>query len=159
MPNRYEREIEEILRSLEQNEPRPSFGQKLSGRLHRKAGSHMSHSRRFTSLQLSLTEWLLIVAVAAALIGGGWAYLLEKGDSSAVMLAIASVVCVALATVSIVCILLVALSDFLFRPRSPRPLRYGNVTITPLRRNPLSNLKTRWNLFLLRMRYRRKNKE
>ena len=35
MPNKYEREIEEILRNMERTEPKPGLGQKLGGRIRR----------------------------------------------------------------------------------------------------------------------------
>jgi hypothetical protein len=144
MPNRYEREIEEILRNLEQTDPKPGLGQKFNGRLRRNASPRMPvRSRTSFSFRFSLAEWLLIVAIVAALIAGGYAYLTGPGLFSAV-----------LATVGIVCIILVAFSPFLFHPRQARSTRYGNVTITPLHRNPLTNVKTRWQLFLLKLRYR-----
>ncbi|MBO0793785.1 MAG: hypothetical protein J2P36_22930 [Ktedonobacteraceae bacterium] len=147
MPNKYEREINEILRNLEDAEP----GQKLSERLRRKSRSRTpARQHRSISMNFSATEWLLIVAVTAALIAGGYAYIIRTQD----------LLSVALAIVSIICLLLVALSPFIFRPRQPSSVRYGtygNVTVTPLRRNPFSNLKTRWNLFLLKIRYRRRS--
>ena len=150
MPNRYEREIEEILRNLEQTEPKPGLGQKFSRHLRRKPSPRMStHQRRLISFQYSAPEWLLIIAVAAALISGGYAYFHQSGSTFTGLLA----------TIGIVCLLLVALSQFVFRPRAPQSTRYGNITVTPLRRNPLSTLKTRWNLFLLKMRYRRKDED
>jgi len=149
MPNRYEREIEEILRSLEPNESRPGSGQKLNKRIRGKSGPRAPmRQHRPISIQFSPTEWLLIVTVIGALIGGGYAYAIGGGN----------VITLVLSLISFVCFMIVAFSYFLLRERSPRSTRYGNVTITPLRRNPLSALKTQWNLFMLRMRYRRKDR-
>ncbi len=146
MPNRYEREIEEILRNLEHTEPRQGSG----GRSRKNTSPRVPSRPRFSfSLAFSFTEWLLIIAVIAALVGGGYAYATGRPDLLSAILA----------TVGTVCIILVALSQFLFHPRRPVSRRYGNVTVTPIHRNPLVNLKTRWNLFMLRMRYRNKREE
>lgn len=150
MPNKYEREIEEILRNLEHGEPRPGLGQKFSERLRRKSGSRTpARQRRSISLNFSTVEWLLIVAVVTALLAGGYAYAVQRQDMFSASIAI----------ISTVCLFLVALSHFIFRPRQAQSARYGNVTITPLRRNPFNNLKTRWNLFWLKIRYRRRHEQ
>ena len=148
MPNRYEREIEEILRNLEHTEPKPGRGQKLSGRTRPNPGSRSPvYQRRFFSRSFSLTEWLLIIAVVAALASGGYAYL---QDAPSIFTAI-------LAVMGVVCLVLVALSQFLFQPRRPQSVRHGNITVTPLRRSFFDRIKTRWNLFRLRGHYRRRN--
>lgn len=148
MPNRYEREIEEILRNLEQTEPKPGLGQKFGDRLRRRPEPRpRARQRRGVTLRFSTSEWLLIVAIVVALIAGGYSYTTGGPDIFSALMA----------TVGIVCLILVALSQFLFRPRRPTSTRYGNVTITPLRRNLFSSIKTQWNLFMLKMRYRRKN--
>lgn len=148
MPNRYEREIEEILRNLEQAEPRPG-GQKFAERLRRKPGARVRQPR--FSLHLSLQERLLLTALIAAFIAGGYAYLTQHSDLFSLVLSF----------VAFVCIILLVCSYYLFQPRRAQSTRYRNVPptmiITPLRRNPLSALKTQWNLFKLRIRYRRKN--
>lgn len=147
MPNRYEREIEEILRNLENADPKPALRPKFGKRPRRKPVPGVSARRRqFFSFNFSMTEWLLIGAIVAALVSGGYAYLQDRQDIFTAILA----------TVGIVCLILVALSHFLFRPRRSQSTRYGNVTVTPLRRSPFSGLKTQWNLFMLKMRYRRK---
>jgi hypothetical protein len=148
MPNRYEREIEEILRNLEQTEPKQGLGQKFSGRLRRRSGPQRSvRQQPFFSFNFSAGEWLLIIAVLTALVAGGYSYLQGVAD----------ILTGILATVSIGCLILVALSQLITRPQGAQSVRYGNVTITPLRRNPFSQFKTQWNLFMLKIRYRRKN--
>ncbi len=146
MPNKYEREIEEILRNLETTEPKASLGQKFGERLRRKPEYRVRPRRRsFAMPHFKAAEWLILMAVIAALIGGGYAY--TNRD--------ATIVTGIIAIVGIVCLILLVLSPFVFRTRqSTQSTRYGNVT--PLRRNPLSSISTRWNLFVLRMRYRRK---
>ena len=147
MPNRYEREIEEILRNLENAEPKPALGQKFGRRLRQKPSTRTpKHRRQPLSFNFSITEWLLIATIVAALVSGGYAYLQGGQDIFSAILA----------TVGIVCLILVAFSQFLFRPRRPQSMRYGNVTVTPLRRGPFSGFKTQWNLLMLKMRYRRK---
>ncbi len=146
MPNRYEREIEEILRNLEHTEPKQGLGR----RLRKNTGPRVPSRPRFSfSFAFSVTEWLLVIAVIAALAGGGYAYAMGRPDLLSAILA----------TIGAVCIILVALSQFLFRSRRPVSRHYGNITVTPIHRNPLTNLKTRWNLFVLRMRYRNKREE
>ena len=152
MPNRYEREIEEILRNLEATEPKPGLGQKFGERRRRSPAARSRPRRRgFPSLNFGLSEWFIIIAVVAALLAGGYAYA-NNGN--------ATVVTGVLAIVGVICLILVVFSPFFLRSRSrqsSRSIGYGNVTVTPLRRNPLNGFVTRWNLFLLKLRYRRKN--
>jgi hypothetical protein len=150
MSNRYEREIEEILRNLEQAEPKTGLGQKLSGRQRRGPSRRVSSGPRFSlSFHLSTSERLLVAALVAALIAGGYAHLRGSFDYFSIVLA----------SIGVICMVLVALSQFVLLPRRDQSTRYGNVTITPLRRGPLNSLKTRWNLFMLRMHYKRKREE
>jgi hypothetical protein len=145
MPNRYEREIEEILRNLEQTKPTKSGrGTKSGERPSKRAGVHMRQPH--FSVRLSLSEQLLLTAIIAALIAGGYEYVTRQTDLFTFILVL----------VAVVCLILVGCSQFIVQPRRPQSLRYGNITITPLRRNPWIILKTQWNLFKLRMRYRRK---
>ena len=144
MPNRYEREIEEILRNLEQTRPAVGHGVKSRDRSSKKTGVHMRQPR--FSVRLSLSEQLLLTAIIAALIAATYEYVTQQRDLFTFILVL----------VAIVSLILVGCSQFIFQPRRPKSFRYGNVTITPLRRSPLTLLKTQWNLFKLRMRYRRK---
>ncbi len=152
MPNRYEREIEEILRNLEQPEAKakPGAGHKLSERLNRKPVSRVRVPQPRLSVTLSSSERLLLIAIGAALISGGYAYLVGRQDIISLLFALVSVVCL---------VLLLCIQFQTSTPRRPRSIQYENVTITPLRRDPLSTLRTRWNLFKLRLRYRRKKEK
>ena len=145
MPNKYEREIEEILRNMERTEPKPGLGQKLGGRIRRKSDSRTNvRKRSVPSLQFGVSEWCLAVAVCAALLAGGWAFTNGPDLFSCVV-----------AVISAVCLAIVLILPFMSRSRYPRQSGgYGNVT--PIRRNPLSSISTRWNLFMLKLRYRRK---
>jgi hypothetical protein len=149
MPNRYEREIEEILRNLEQAEQaKPGLGQKFGGRLRRRPSSVVRTRQRSSfSLRFTLVEWLLIIAVGAALLAGGYAF--ANNETPDIFTGI-------VAAVGTVCLILITLSHFLFGPRRQSSPRYGN-TSSP-RRSPFSAFKTQWNLLLLRMRYRRKDR-
>jgi hypothetical protein len=135
MSNKYEREIEEILRNLERTEPKASFGQR---RARRKTGPR----RSMPSLRLNFSEWCLAIAIIAALASGGWAY--ANGGN---------VITGIIALIGVVCVALVALSFYIARPHSSsRPTQYNNVTA--LHRNPLSRLAASWHLLILKLRYR-----
>lgn len=145
MSNKYEREIEEILRNLEKTEPKVGLGQKIGGRFRRKSELRPYPRRRsMPSFNFSTSEWLLIIAWLAALFGGGWAFAHDGADMFTGIVALVGVACLA------ILLILPFVSRTSYATRGP----YGNVT--PLRRNPLSSLATRWNLFLLKLRYRRK---
>jgi hypothetical protein len=147
MPNKYEREIEEILRNLERTEPKAGLGQKFGGRFRRRSGPRMNVRRRsFPSLNFSISEWCLIIAWFAALFAGGWAF--THGPN---------IVTGAVALAGAICLAIMIILPFMSRSRYPaQSSRYGNVR--PMRRNPLNALTTRWNLFLLKLRYRRRGK-
>jgi hypothetical protein len=152
MPNKYEREIEEILRSLDSSAPKP----RLSQRLRRRSAGRPSPRPRGRQWSLSafnfgLTEWCLLIAWVAALIAGGWAYAQHSLDGAGDLFT------GSLALVSLGCLALVVIRAFM--PQSPYPgnPRPGNVR--PIRRNPLSGLSTRWDLFLLKRRYQRRKDE
>ncbi|SRR6266567_60213 len=144
MPNKYEREIEEILRNMEASETKSGSGQ----RARRKPDARKRPRVRGLSFpKFKATEWFIIIAVVAALISGGYAYA-NNG--------IPTVFTGILAIVGAICLVLVVLTPFLLRSRqSSQSPGYGNVT--PIQRNPLKSIATRWNLFLLKLRYRRKD--
>jgi hypothetical protein len=145
MPNKYEREIEEILRNMERTEPKPGLGQKLGGRIRRKSDSRIKvRKRSLPSLHFGVSEWCLAIAVCAALFAGGWAYAHGADIFTGVI-----------AVIGAVCLAVVIILPFMSRSRYPKQSAgYGNVT--PIRSNPLSSISTRWNLFLLKIRYRRR---
>jgi hypothetical protein len=152
MPNKYEREIEEILRNLDSSAPKP----RLSQRLRRKSAGRPRPSSRgrqwsLPAFNFGLSEWCLVIAWVAALIAGGWAYaqhsLTGAGDLFTGSLAL----------VSLACLALVVIRAFMPQTSYPGYTRAGNVR--PIRRNPLRGLSTRWNLFLLKRRYQRRKDE
>jgi hypothetical protein len=143
MPNKYEREIEEILRNLERTESKTGFGQRGSRHMRHKAGVR----RSMPTLRLNFSEWCLVIAIVAALGAGGWAYAHDtSGD----------LVTGSIALIGAICVALVALSSFLVRPRSSSPTaRYPNVT--PIHSNPLRRLAANWHLLILKLRYRNRS--
>jgi len=146
MPNKYEREIEEILRNMESTEPKQGLGQKLGGRIRRKSETRSNVRRRGDlSLHFGVSEWCLVIAVCASLFAGGWAFAHGSADIFTGVIAVIGAACLGI----------VLILPFMSRSRYPRQSgRYGNVT--PMRRNPLNSIATRWNLFMLKLRYRRK---
>ncbi len=146
MPNKYEREIEEILRNMERTEPKQGLGQKLGGRIRRKSDSRSNVRKRSElSLHFGISEWCLAIAVCAALFAGGWAFAHGGADIFTGVIAVIGAVCFAI----------VIILPFTTRSRYPRQSA-GSGNVTPMRRNPLSSISTRWNLFMLKLRYRRK---
>src|SRR5689334_8244876 len=115
--NRYEREIEEILRNLDQAEPKANRRTKSGNRPRKRAGMRMSQPH--LSFRLSQAEWLLLTALVAALVAGGYAFTLQRRDLFTLILVL----------IAVVCLILVACSQFIFRSRPPKSLHYGNITI------------------------------
>jgi hypothetical protein len=147
MPNKYEREIEEILRNLDQSAPKP----RLSQRLRRRTAGRPpgpGRQRSLPTFNFGLSEWCLLIAWVAALIGGGWAYA-QHSQTGAGDLFTGS-----LALLGLICLSLVVILAFLPQSRYPGQARAGNVST--LRRNPLTSLSTRWHLFQLKRRYQRR---
>ena len=145
MPDRYEREIEEILRNLEQSEP--GTKQNVNERRRQRVTPPPRPRPRMRTTPaptLSTVEWLLIVAVVLALVAGGYAYIMD-----------ADLVTGVLAVISFVCVVLIACSQFVFRPRQTTKTGYGNVT--RIRRGPVNDIKSRWQLMRLKMRYRKRD--
>lgn len=98
MPDKYEREIEDILRNLKNKETRPGLGP-----VPRRA----SAPRRLPGLGPDFATKCLLIAVIAGLVGGGWAYALGEGNVLTGLIALVGAVCIAL----------VALSSFITKER------------------------------------------
>src|SRR5258708_36055883 len=94
MPNKYEREIEEILRNLERTGPKPGLGQRLGGRLRRRSDSRMHMPK--PSFNLGVTEWCFIIAWGAALFAGGWVFAHGMADLFTGAIAVIGVACLAI---------------------------------------------------------------
>lgn len=142
MSNKYEREIEEILRNLERTEPKEGSRRPSGERLRRRT------RRRLPMVHLDFAEWCLTLAVITALVSGGWAYANGLGN----------LVTGIIALIGAVFVILVAISAFLEQPHYGGPRRYANVT--PLRSGFFSRLRASWQLLMLKLRYRqRKDRE
>lgn len=145
MSNKYEREIEEILRNLESTEPKAGFGRKSGERLRRKTRVR----RTMPMPHLDFVDWCLTLAIVAALLSGGWAYASGIGNLATGIIAL----------IGTVFITLVAISAFIEQPRYASSTRHYN-NVTPLRSNVFSRLKASWHLLMLKLRYRkRKDRE
>jgi hypothetical protein len=98
MPDKYEREIEDILRNIKSKEPEAGL---------RPIRRRASARRSSFAPQRNFPEWCLIIAIVAALLGGGLAYALGGGNIITGLIALVGAVCLAL----------VALSSFIEKQR------------------------------------------
>jgi hypothetical protein len=151
MPNRYEREIEEILRNMEQTEPKPSFRERLNMRRRSRQRSQQptrpKPARPAFRWNLSTSEWYFAVGILLGLIAAGWAYL-NTGQANLLtgFLAILGFFCVIMGIV-------------IPWRESTRPYYKPTWRGEPTTRQrslprPLRALVTRWKIMRLRMRYR-----
>jgi hypothetical protein len=76
MPNKYEREIEEILRNMDRTEPSPSIGDRIRA-FNRPGPRARTANPRFT-LRMRPQDALLLTGILLALIGAGLAYYLPS---------------------------------------------------------------------------------
>jgi hypothetical protein len=70
MPNKYEREIEEILRNLDRPEPKPGLGNRIRA-FNR---PRPRRPRRVWEVGISLSEMLLLCGISVILLGAGLTY-------------------------------------------------------------------------------------
>ena len=149
MSNKYQREIEEILRNLERTEPKVGFGRRAP-RPRTPGGPSMP--------RLSFAEWCLLLAMVAALISGGWAYASIAGSvvfsgripDDGIWALVRGII----ALIGLGLIVLTAISSFISNSSSSRRY-YDNVT--PLRGNIFKRIGTSWHLWMLKLRYRKRN--
>ncbi len=152
MPNRYEREIEEILRNMERTEPKPSFRERLNMRMRgqpkRPEPMRPRLARPSLHLNFSTSEWCFVVGILLGLVAAGIAY--TNG--------IANVLTGFLAFLAFICIIMGIVTPW---RESRRPLYgarpwYGESG--PPKRSlprPFRFVVTQWKIFQLKMRYRR----
>ena len=143
MPNRYEREIEEILNRMEESEPRKGFGDRI--RPFRRP--RPTRPRGMPMRQFALMEILFLLAITFILIASGLAF--YDGDAT-----VASGVIGLLGLVFFVVAIVAGWRDR-FR-RSSQPKWRGN-TVEPghIRRGPFGALAARIRIMRLRREYRR----
>jgi len=104
MPDKYEREIEDILRNLKRREPESNI-RPLRRKTERRPGVPLPRLRP--------AEWSLIIAIIVALLAGGWAFANGGGNLITGLLALLGAGCIAF----------VALSAFLVRERPSSSMR------------------------------------
>ena len=167
MSNKYQREIEEILRNMEgadaSAEPRRGVDTPLDDRItafRRPAARARVRSPRLPALQMTGGEWLFLLSIVLALAAAGIAYY-ESG---------ATVVSGYVALVAfVVFVLALALSwGGRFRPRAT-PAWRGNAFQDEMNRinarrsmrrsNPFSALMTQWRILRLKLRYRKSHRD
>ncbi len=147
MPNRYEREIEEILNRMEESEPRRGLGDRI-----RPMQRPPSRARSAPTIHIAIVEILMLVSIALTLIAMGIAYF--EGSAN-LLTGIIGLVALVLFVVALV----VGWRDR-FRPQSKPQWRGATFeNVTPLRRNPLSALATRIRVLRLRLQYRRAQRD
>src|SRR5215831_16579212 len=78
MPNRYEREIEEILRNMERTEPKPSFRERLNMRMRgqprKPEPMRPRPARPSFHLNFTTSEWCFVWGIFLGLLAAGIEY-------------------------------------------------------------------------------------
>src|SRR5260370_25526296 len=143
MPNRYEREIEEILRNLDRTEPKAGLSDRLRAFNQRPKPERTRPSFR---LSLTRTEVLFLLGIACALIAAGIRFYFQGANTVSGAFAVVAFVAIFLA-------LVYEWSDR-FRGAPPKVWRSNVVEMTP-RRRPFSGLMTQLRILRLKLRYRR----
>jgi hypothetical protein len=152
MPNRYEREIEEILRNMERTEPKPTFRERLNmrvrGQPRRPEPLRPRPAPPSLHLNFNNSEWCFLAGIFLGLIAAGIAYTSGAADLLTGFLAVLAFICIIMGIVS---------------PwrESRRPV-YGRSwqqeESSPGKRSlprPFRFVVTQWKIFQLKMRYRR----
>jgi hypothetical protein len=155
MPNKYEREIEEILRNMERTEPRQGLGERI-----RSFNTPRPRPRPSPRIALDQSELFMVVGICLALIGAAIAFY-KQGYPTGVL----GVLTGAAAILGFLCIVLgLALGWWArFRGSASAPSWRGNVvdsTIVDLnskRPGPFSGIVTQFRILRLKLRYRRKH--
>jgi hypothetical protein len=79
MPNKYEREIEEILRNMDRTEPSPTIGDRI--RAFNRPSPRTRTTRTRVALRVSMQNALLVTGIALALLGAGFTYYMDSPAS------------------------------------------------------------------------------
>ena len=157
MPNKYEREIEEILRNMDHTETKTSVGNRI-----RSFNRPRPRARRSWQAPLNRTETLFLLGILLALAGAGLAYYFQSvyipgtGFSLSGILALAGFACIVVA-------LVLAWRDRFrgLKPTVPVNRTWrgasggSNIVEMRPRRGPLGAIATQVRLFRLKLRYRR----
>lgn len=141
MPNRYEREIEEILSRMEESEPRKGLGDRI------RPFRRPARPRGLPTPHIALMELLFLLAIVFILIASGLAY--YDNAPSPVSGAIGMV------GLTFFVVALVAGWRERFRPSSQPRWRGNTVEPQRTRRGPFSALTAQLRIWRLRQQYRR----
>jgi len=74
MPHKYEREIEEILRNMDQSEPRRGSGERIRSMPRPASTPDRARGRPTTRIHLTSVELLMVLGIFLALVAAGIAY-------------------------------------------------------------------------------------
>ena len=148
MPNRYQREIEEILNRMEESEPQPR------GPGARPRPMRRPPTRSLPSIHIALSPLLLLVSVALTLIATGWAFY----DGAANLLT------GAIGAAALIVFIIGMFVGWRGQVRPQRTTQWrqagpSSAKPTPIHRNPLSALLTRFRVYRLRQQYRRSQQQ
>ena len=149
MPDKYMREIEEILRNIERTEPRNDPGERI------RPFARPPRRRSFSLPQLELPVTLILLGIALALVGSGLAYYQMSPTLASGLIAVAgfALFVAGLALTWWARFHGVSMSASTRSLRRPPPTD-NVVRMRPARSNPLSRLMTNIRMRRMRRRYR-----
>jgi len=147
MPNRYEREIEEILSRMEEDAPRRGLGDRI-----RPLQRPPTRARSLPSIHIAFVELLLLISIILTMVAAGIAYFNGVADLTAGIIGVVALVLFVLA-------LVVGWRDRFRPPSKPQWRGSSEVKVTPIRRNPFSAIATQIRVIRLRRQYRRAQRE
>jgi hypothetical protein len=143
MPNRYEREIEEILNRMEESEPHKGLGDRIRPFRRRPARP----PRDLPSVHIPFMEALLLIAIFLFLVAAGLAFYDGEPTPLSGWIALAGLI-------SFVVALVTGWRDR-FRPSPPPQWREDALAPARIRRGPLAALSAQLRIWRLRQAYRR----
>ena len=144
MPNRYEREIEEILRNLDHTEPRQGISERI-----RAFNRPRQPKPRGIRTPLSRIEIFILIGILLILVGAGIAFFINSQTILSGAVALAGFVLLVLGLAQ-------GWFPRFFGPRSTPVWRGKVVEMRPVRRNPFAAVATRFRIIRLKLRYRRR---
>jgi hypothetical protein len=148
MPNKYEREIEEILRNMDRTDDGQSLGDRI--RAFNRPSPRLRLVGPRVRLRLSATEALLVAGVGLALIGAGVSYYFSGAPLPGIFANIPGVIGVA----GLLCLLLGLIIGWSERfGHHSAPSWRGQQAETPRRFNPFSPITTQFRIMRLKWRY------
>lgn len=144
MPNRYEREIEEILRNLDRTEPRQGLSERI-----RSFNRPRAPKRREIRTPLSRGELTTLLGIVLILLGAGITFTSNHTSLLSGAIGLAGVVVLVL-------VLVQSWTGIISGARRTAVWRDNVVDMRPPRRNPFAAIATRFRIFRLKLRYRRR---